>query len=124
MLSQIKENLRETLRSAGVALSLFDLIEHTGVSADTLQTALNQLCEEGAVVITKKGKYAVPELLGLIPARASAMRSGAPIVIPLTGGESLRISGRSRLRTLPDDVVLVRAAGIGECELVSIARRS
>ena len=43
MLSQIKENLRETLRSAGVALSLFDLIEHTGVSADTLQTALNQI---------------------------------------------------------------------------------
>ena len=123
MLSQIKENLRETLRSAGVALSLFDLIEHTGVSADTLQTALNQLCEEGAAVITKKGKYAVPELLGLIPARASAMRSGAPIAIPLAGGESLRISGRSRLRTLPDDIILVRAAGIGECELVSIARR-
>ena len=123
MLSQIKETLRETLRAAGIALSLFDLIDRSGAPADAVQTALNQLCEEGTAVITKKGKYAVPELLGLIPAQASATRSGAPVAIPLAGGESLRIAGRGRLCSMPDDMVLVRNAGPGECELVSIVRR-
>lgn len=123
MLSEIMENLRETLRSAGVALSLFDLVDRTGIPADVMQTALNQLCEEGTAVITKKGKYAVPELLGLIPVKTSAMRSGAPTAIPLSGGETLRIVGRSRLRSMPDDLALVRAVGNGECELTSITRR-
>lgn len=122
-MNQIKETILETLRDSGMALSLFDLAERTQISADVAQTALNALCEEGAAAITKKGKYAPPELLGLIPARASALRSGAPTAHPLDGGEAMKIRTHGRIRCMLDDIVYVRAEAAGECELISIQRR-
>lgn len=54
MLSEIKETLSNLLRDAGAALSLFDLVERTGASADALQTALSHLCEMGAASSPKR----------------------------------------------------------------------
>lgn len=123
MNSEIKNSVVELLQETGKAYSVFDLSEQLEVSVDILQTALNELCAEGRTAITKKGKYALPELLGFIPSRAAAQRSGAPIAIPLDGRPSMKIQLRARMRPMPDDTVLVRDIGNDECELISILKR-
>ena len=118
---EMNEKIREALQ-AGRALSLFELSDKLDMDAGELQTALNALCAEGRAAITKKGKYALPEQLGLIPARASALRNGTPIACPLDGGPSMKIL-RSRMRPMPEDLLLVRRNEGEECELVSILQR-
>lgn len=119
----IKEKIIELLEDQGIALSIFDLKERINADIMEVQTALNELCEEGRTAITKKGKYALPEILGLIPAKASATRSGAPIAIPMDGSPSMKMHCPGRARCLPEDLLLVRKLGADECELASITRR-
>ena len=119
----LKNSICEALSDCGKALDIFALSDMTGISVDVLQTCMNELCAEGRAAITKKGKYAVPELLGLIAARASAQRNGAIIAHPLDGGEPLKLFGKSRLCPMPDDILLVREFNRGECELVAIIQR-
>lgn len=118
-----KELLYTTLQETGIALSLFDLSDRAGLEVDEAQIALHALSAEGRVVLTKKGKYALPEVVGLRAAKASALRNGAPTAHPLDGGDPLRIHPRGKLRCLPDDLILVRMRSSDECELASIVQR-
>lgn len=119
----IKNKIIEILEDQEIALSVFDLTELSGADIMDVQTALNELCEEGRTAITKKGKYALPEVMGLITAKTTATRSGAPIAIPLDGSPSMKMHCQGRARCLPDDLVLIRKLNDDECELVSITRR-
>lgn len=123
MNEEMKNRVREYLQEIGKAMDVFDLSDQLEISVDVLQTALNELCREGLAAITKKGKYAVPELLGMIPARAVNLRSGAPLARPLNGDPAMKIHVRTRLSTMPDDLILVRETGTDECEVVSILQR-
>lgn len=120
---EMKNRIHEYLQEIGKALDVFDLSQALDISVDVLQTTLNELCAEGRAAITKKGKYAVPEQLGMIPARVMNLRNGAPIARPLNGDPSMKIHVRTRLSTMPDDLILVREIGSGECEVVSILQR-
>lgn len=123
MNTEMKNAIINLLRETGKAYSIFDLSEQLEISVDILQTALNELCAEGRTAITKKGKYALPENLGLIPARAAALRNGTPIAVPFSGASSLKIQLRARMRPMPEDTLLVREINGEECELVSILQR-
>ena len=119
----IKEKILDILTERGIALSAFDLTDLAEAGMELVQPALNELCEEGRAVITKKGKYAVPQVLGLIPAKASALRNGAPLALPLDGGTSMKVLYPGRTRCMMDDLILVRRLNDEECELVSVTRR-
>ena len=120
MNTTMKESILEAL--GDTALSVFQLSEQTGADVGEIQTLLNELCACGELAITKKGKYARPETLGMATARASALRNGTPMAYPLDGGAPMKVRAVGRLRCLPEDTLLVRPDG-EECELVCIARR-
>lgn len=123
MNSEMKNALIDLIRETNKAYSIFDLSEKQNIPVDILQTALNELCAEGRMAITKKGKYALPEMLGLIPARAGALRNGTPIALPMDGSDSTKIHLSARMRPMPGDTLLVREINSSECELVSILQR-
>lgn len=106
----------------GTALSVFQLSEQTGADVGELQSLLNELCASGQIAVTKKGKYALPETMGLMTARAFALRNGTPMAQPIHGGNAMKVRALGRLRCLPEDTLLVRPVG-EECELVAIPRR-
>jgi len=117
------ETAYHSLLDSGVALGLFELADRTRLPIEELQPALNALCADGRAAITKKGKYAPPELMGLIAAKSFALRNGTPMARPLSGAAPMKILPRGKARCMPDDIVLVRAAGGDECELVTICSR-
>ncbi len=124
----MKEELEALLKEQGTALEPGDIAERLNVSLDETASALKELVGEGRAVLTKKGRYAVPEALGLIAARAAVGRSGAVIARPIREGEVMRVSPPPRLRCFRDDLLLVRPkgrdrAGTRFCELVSIVGR-
>ena len=121
-LSNLKEAVLRLFEKNDAARDLFDLSDNLGADAGEMQTALNELCAEGRLAVTKKGKYAPAEALGLARASAWALRSGAPMA-RLESGESLRVRALGRLRCLPGDELLVRPVDEEECELVAILRR-
>jgi len=122
MLDQICEYLREQ----GRAVDLFDLADALALPVDEAEAALRELLSQGRAVLSKKGKYAAPEALGLIPARAVITRSGAPHARPLDGSPEMRLSRAGELRAMHGDLILVRRGqrGAGLCELVAVTRRA
>lgn len=121
MNTNMKDAICEAL-NAGRALDLFTLAEQLDMDAGILQATLNELCAEGRAAITRKGKYALPEQLGILAARASALRNGTPVARPLSDGPALKIV-RTRLSPMPDDLLLIRPTDDETCELVSILQR-
>ena len=115
-LSNLKEVVLRLFEKNDAARDLFDLSDELGADAGEMPTALNELCAEGRLAVTKTGKYAPSEALGLVRASAWALRSGAPMA-RLESGENLRVRALGRLRCLPGDELLVRPVDEDECEL-------
>ncbi len=107
----MKERLFEAIRDARLAPTAQDLSAQLEVSAAAIRDDLNALCAEGLVVLTRKGRYALPAAVGLIPARVGFQRNGAPVAHPLDGGPSVPIHLTGSLRPMPEDRVLVRMQG-------------
>ena len=107
----MKEQLYEIIRDARVAPTAKDLSAQLEQPAAALQEALDALCTEGRVVCTRKGRYALPESVGLIPARIGFQRNGSPVAHPLAGGEGIPVQLSGALRPMPGDRVLVRMQG-------------
>ena len=118
------------LRKNSKAMAAIDLIDALGEPADQLSEALMRMSRDGRLVLTRKGKYALPEITGLIPAKAFILRSGVPIAKPLDGSDDIRISRHGDLRALHGDTILVRPeirhrSGVREkCELVAVTDRA
>lgn len=118
------------LRNGRKAATSLELIDALDASADALSEALMRMTRDGRLVLTKKGKYALPETTGLIPARAFILRSGVPIARPLDGGDDMRISRRGDLRALHGDLILVRpehkrrSDARARCELAAVTERA
>lgn len=107
----MKEQLFEIIRDARVAPTAQDLAAQLETPASALREALDALCAEGRIVCTRKGRYALPEAVGLIPARVGFQRNGSPLAHPLSGGEGIPVLLTGALRPMPGDRVLVRMQG-------------
>ena len=121
------ERICEYLAEQGRAMDLFDLADALAMPADEVSAALGSLAEQGRVVVSKKGRYAVPETLGLIPAKAVILRSGVPHARPLDGSPEMKISRAGELRAMHGDLILVRrgrADDPGICELAAVTQRA
>ena len=118
----MKDTLYETLRAAGAPLSASELARALHAPAEAVQPELDALAREGRVALTRKGKYAPSEALGLVPARVSFQRNGTPLAHPLSGGPALTMKLEGPLRPMPEDRVLVRPVG-EVCALHSILAR-
>ena len=118
----MKDTILEILRAAGRPLSLNELCVQCGNSAENVQAAVDALMRDGRAARTRKGKFTLPELLGLIRGTAVFTHSGAPMLLADTSALRLRII-ENRLKPLPDDVLLCRPLGEVDCEIEQICAR-
>lgn len=116
------ETILEALRRANVPRTEAELRDATGMSDADLCDALDALLCAARAAKSKKGKYALPEKLGLIAGRARFVRSGTAILRPLDDGDDLRIQS-GRLCPMPDDLLLCRTEGAGECSVDTVCAR-
>ncbi len=119
----MNEALYEVLQHANVPRTLAELASATGMDFATLQRDLDALLAVGRIALSKKGKYATPEKLGLIAGAAAFLHSGAAVCRPDDGSDQLRIDA-GFLRPMPGDRILVRASGAGCCALEAICGRA
>ena len=122
MNSSVREAILDAL--GGATLSASELAARCNLPAAQLRAPLEALCAEGRIVLTRKKRYALPQTVGLIPARASAQRNGAPLACPLDGAPAMRMRERGGERALPDDLIFVRLYGAEECELAQVVARA
>ncbi len=125
----MERKIEQLLRNHEKPMTAIDLIGAMNESAEEISAALMRMTGDGRLVYTKKGKYALPDTVGLIPARAFILRSGVPIAKPLDGSEDIRISRHGDLRAMHGDLIYVRREkqkrGFSDrCELVSVAERA
>ena len=114
--------LLEILRKSNVPRTAQELSAASGLEADDLRAALDALCAAGLCAVSKKGKYAPPEKLGLIAGRAFFQHNGTALLRPLSGAEALRIDA-GRLMPMPDDLLLARSTGAASCAIESVCAR-
>ena len=119
----MKELIYDILCHANVPRTEAELAANANIDLPALKSALEELKAEARVAITKKGKFAIPEKLNLIPAKAAFLHNGAAVARPLNGGDQLRIDD-SRLRPMPEDLMLVRSTGERSCQIETICRRA
>lgn len=117
------------LKEHGKPMTAVELIGAMSESAGEIGEALTRMTGDGRLVYTKKGKYALPDTVGLIPARAFVLRSGVPLAKPLDGDADMKISRRGELRAMHGDLIYVRREkqkrGVSDrCELVAVAERA
>ena len=119
----MKELIYDILCHANVPRTEAELAAGANIDLPVLKAALDDLMAEARVTITRKGKFAIPEKLNLIPARAAFLHNGTAVARPLDGSEQLRIDD-GRLRPMPEDLLLVRSTGDRSCQIDSICRRA
>lgn len=88
---------------------------------------LGRCLERGFLTLTKKGKYVLPERVGLLRGRIQGSRKGFAFLIRDDGERpDLFVAPRNLHGALHGDVVLVRIVpeGRDECEVILIAERS
>ena len=118
----MKEQLLMIIEKSNVPRTSAELAEKTGLSGEALNDMLESLIQEGRVAVTRKGKYAVPEALGLVAARVSFQRNGTPQLCPLAGGAYVPLRYKGGVRCMPGDLVLARVEG-AYGELVNLIHR-
>src|SRR5690606_41026780 len=76
---------------------------------DMLETVLDQMVKEGSLVVTKKGKYALPETLGFLVGRLQGHPKGFGFLIPDNKDEEdIFISAENMEGAMHNDRVMVR----------------
>ncbi len=112
----------ETLAASSVPLTAKQLSEALEAPLQAVQEALDTLSAEGRVAQTRKGGFAIPEVIGLTAARVSFLRNGTPQARPLSGGDVMDLIEGGATRCMPDDLVMVRPLG-ERCQLHALLRR-
>ncbi len=125
----MEHKIESILKKNRKAMTAIELVESLDETAEDISAALVRMTRDGRLILTRKGRYALPESTGLIPARAFVLRSGVPIAKPLDGSEEMRISRHSDLRALNGDLILVRRERRarngegGRCDLAAVTER-
>ena len=126
----MQDRICEYLKEQNRAVDTFELADALEIPVEEATRLLTELTAEGRVFVSKKGRYAAPETLGLIPAKAVILRSGAPCARPLDGSPEIRLSRSGELRAMHGDTILIRmgrergAVGAGHAELVAVTQRA
>ena len=115
--------LYNTISDANVPHGSAELSRMTGIPTEDIQPLLEKLLAEGRIAVSRKGKYALPEKLGLLVGRVIFTHNGSPVFRCDDGETSLRMDEPGRQRTLPEDRVFVRATGDDRCALEAIISR-
>ena len=118
----MNEQVFELIRESRIPLSARQLSETLEAPLEQIQEALDVLAGEGRIAATRKGGWAIPEVIGLTAARVSFQRNGTPMAYPLSGGPALEIIVSGAVRCMPGDLVLVRPQG-ERCQLNAVLRR-
>lgn len=114
--------LLDVLSSAKVPKAEDELICDSCLDAQEVRMILSHLSETAQVALTRKGKYALPEKIGMIAGRASFQHNGTAILRPMNGSEPLRID-EGRLRPMPEDYILARKTTQTSCSIEKICSR-
>ena len=124
-----RTDIVDLLNRNGSPMSMTQLLQESGVSAEQLGPWLLQLQEEGELLLDRRSRFATPRMLNLLLCRVFMLRSGVPLAKPLSGGEELRILRRGDERAMHGDLVLVReeksrSASLRRCVLVKVIKRA
>lgn len=118
----MKDQVYEIIEASGVPMTVRALSEQLEAPLERVQAALDALCADGRLAVTRKGAYSVPERIGLVAARIAFQRNGTPIARPINGGESLPVRFDGKLRCMPEDLVLLRHEG-EHCAVKQLLKR-
>jgi len=118
----MKEILFDAIKGANVPRTPEELSAKLEVPVGDLMPLIEEMVSEGRILRTRKGKYAVPEKVGLLTARIQFQRNGSPMANPVNGEPAMPLHIRGGLRCMPGDLVLVHPMPNG-CELDSIVSR-
>ena len=124
---EIIEIIREEELDYRTAEQLADRLCADDSEREELFALLGRCLERGRLTLTKKGKYVLPERVGLLRGRIQGSRKGFAFLIRDDGKRpDLFVAPRNLHGALHGDIVLVRMVpdGRDECEVVLIAERS
>ncbi|MCE5236844.1 MAG: ribonuclease R, partial [Eubacteriales bacterium] len=125
-----QQTIVTALRGLRRPASLEELQNLLGVEEEELKDAAEALAERGEALLTRKGKLALPEQLGLIYGRVQGNARGFGFFIPQNGGDDLYLGAEAMNGAMHNDKVWAREtgsrtrAGSGEAEVAFIAARA
>lgn len=121
----LKARLFQALSQSG-AMDLQALSSFLNLEAATLQPLLQDLCREGQLVLTRKGRYAYPSQLGLVTGVVQGHRRGFGFLIRSDGEPDLYIASDAMNGALNGDTVLARPlpGERRECEVQTVLARA
>ena len=119
----MKEQIFEAIKSAAAPRTARQLSEALEAPLEQVEQVLAELTREGRVAATRKGGYAIPEVIGLTAARVSFQRNGTPMAHPLSGAPAMTLTMSGAERCMPDDLVMVRPLG-DHCLLTDLLKRA
>ena len=121
----LKARLFQALSQSG-AMDLQALSSFLNLEAATLQPLLQDLCREGQLVLTRKGRYAYPSQLGLVTGVVQGHRRGFGFLIRSDGEPDLYIASDAMNGALSGDTVLARPlpGERRECEVQTVLARA
>ena len=105
-----EKQISDILGKNDVSLKSDEIILKAGLRGEDIpgfMDALNGMVEEGRIFITKRGKYMMPEAVGLVPADIISMQRGYSFARPKDGGDDIFIHGKKLHGALLGDTVLV-----------------
>ena len=118
------EQLYDTIADANVPHGAAELSRMSGIPFEDMQPLLDALFSEGRIAMSRKGKYALPEKLGLLAGRIIFSHNGSPVFRCDDGETSLRVEETGKLRAMPEDRVFVRPTTHEHAALETIVSRS
>lgn len=122
--SEYKASIFSEISEEG-AVDFASLQAITALDSDALTVLLGDLCREGQLMKTKKGRYTFPSTLGLVHGRIQGNQKGFGFLIPSDGSADLYIGRDGLLDALHGDTVFVRPLKKGdEAEVVQVLERA
>ena len=85
----IRRDLLEYLAEQSAPVSLAELRCALAIPQEQAEALVCRLAEEGEVLQTKRGKVALPRLLGCVRGRIQGTRKGFAFLLPEDGGEDV-----------------------------------
>lgn len=107
-----------------------EMLAAVGGELETVQKALEELSSTGFIMITRRGKAALPEQLGLTHGRVQCSARGYGFFIPTDGSGDMFIPAEGMNGALHGDMAFARRTDRGgrghsdRCEIVTVVKRA
>ena len=126
----MKNNILDLIRHIGRPMEGEEILEATGAELEAVKKALEELSSEGRLIITRRGKAALPEQLGLTYGRVQCSAKGYGFFIPADGRGDMFITAEGMNGALHGDMAFARPVERGargrsdRCEIAAVAKRA